>query len=211
MGVLVRELAALYAAFVARAAVAAAAAAGAVRRLRRLAARAGWPAPTRRRQLDYWRGSAWRDLSAAGAAHRPAPPGRARLPRRHRCVVGCPGGTWPRAAPRSARANGATLFMALLAAFDALLARYTRPGRHRGRHAGRRPQPRRRSRADRLLRQHPGAAHRPRRRPDLRRAAGAGARRRRWTPTPTRTCRSSSWSRSCRPERDLSPQRRCSR
>ena len=35
------------------------------------------------------------------------------------------------------------------------------------------------------------------RRPELPRAAGAGARRRRWPPTRTRTCRSSGWSRSC--------------
>ena len=50
-----------------------------------------------------------------------------------------------------------------------------RPGRPPGRHAGRRP-PRRGDRgADRLLRQHPGPAHRPRRRARLPRAGGAGA------------------------------------
>ncbi len=43
-------------------------------------------------------------------------------------------------------------------AFQALLHRYTRPGRHRGRHAGRQPRPRRDRGADRLLRQHAGAA-----------------------------------------------------
>ena len=52
--------------------------------------------------------------------------------------------------------------------------------------------------ADRLLRQHPRPAHRPRRRPVLRGSAGARAGRR-WAPTPTRTCRSSSWWRSCSP------------
>ena len=47
---------------------------------------------------------------------------------------------------RSAGAQGATLFMTLLAAFQALLAPLHRPGRRRGRHADRRPQPAPRSR-----------------------------------------------------------------
>ena len=66
---------------------------------------------------------------------------------------------------------GVTLFMTLLAAFQVLLHRYTGQddvvvGTH-----DRRPHPRRARAADRLLRQHPGAAHRPRRRPHLPRAA----------------------------------------
>jgi len=40
-----------------------------------------------------------------------------------------------------AQGEGATLFMALLAAFNALLFRYTGPNRHPGRLADRRPRP----------------------------------------------------------------------
>ena len=43
-------------------------------------------------------------------------------------------------------AEGATLFMTLLAAFQTLLHRYTRAGRHRGGHADREPRTGRRSR-----------------------------------------------------------------
>ena len=48
--------------------------------------------------------------------------------------------------------------MTLLAAFTALLAPLHGPGRHRRRLAGRQPQPGRARRADRLLREHAGAA-----------------------------------------------------
>ena len=128
------------------------------------------------------------------------PTGRARRCRR------CRGAQAPFALPAalcralrapSARREGATLFMALLAAFAALLARLTGEddvvvgspvaGRNRARDRG----------ADRLLRQHPGPAHRPRGRPRLRGARWRGCARRRSAPTPTRTCRSSAWSRSC--------------
>ena len=69
---------------------------------------------------------------------------------------------------------------------------------------------RRAGRPDRLLRQHPGAADRPGRRADRRRAAGPGAGTARWPPWSTRTCRSSrssSWS--TRPAAWRTP--RCSR
>ena len=72
-----------------------------------------------------------------------------------------------------------------------------RAGGLRGRLAHRQPQPGRDRAADRLLRQHPGAARRPARRSRLPRAAGPRARRPPWRPTPTRTCPSSSWWRSC--------------
>ena len=65
--------------------------------------------------------------------------------------------------------------------------------RHPARHRRRRPHRRGAGRPDRLLRQHPGAAHRPLRRPDLRRAAGPGARGRPGARTRTRTCPSSGW------------------
>ena len=66
-----------------------------------------------------------------------------------------------------------------------------------GRHADRQPQPRRDRGADRLLRQHPGAA-----RPTWRASRASptllgGCGRRPSAPTRTRTCRSRSWSRSC--------------
>ena len=48
--------------------------------------------------------------------------------------------------------------------------------RHAARHAGRRAHGRGAGRPGRVLRQHPGAAHRHLRRPDVRRAAGPGAR-----------------------------------
>ena len=70
-------------------------------------------------------------------------------------------------------------------------------------YADRQPQPRRDRRADRLLRQHPGAA-------PIWRAIRASASswrayaRRPWAPTPTRTFRSRSWWPSWQPERDPS-------
>ena len=63
--------------------------------------------------------------------------------------------------------------------------------------------PRRDRGADRLLRQHPGAARRPRRGEPTFRELLAGCARRRSAPTPTRTCRSSAWSRSWRPSASL--------
>ena len=51
--------------------------------------------------------------------------------------------------------------------------------------------------ADRLLRQHPGAARRPARATRRSASCWRGCARRRSAPTPTRTCRSSGWSRSC--------------
>ena len=53
--------------------------------------------------------------------------------------------------------------------------------------------------ADRLLREHPGAAHRPFGRPHLPRGAGPGARGDARRLRSTRTCRSSGWWRSCGP------------
>ncbi len=75
-----------------------------------------------------------------------------------------------------ARETGATLFMTLLAAFKVLLLRYSGQsdlavGTPIAGRVAREP-----GAADRLLRQHPGAAHRPGRQSELPRAAGARAR-----------------------------------
>ena len=107
--------------------------------------------------------------------------------------------------PARARARGrATPFMVLLAA-STLLARHSGQDDLVRRHAGRgtAAAPRLEG-ADRLLRQHPGAAHAAstvdpasRDLSDRVRDGHAGA-------LPTRTSRSSGWSRSCSRERDLS-------
>ena len=206
MGVLVREVGALYAALRRGPAVAAARAADPVRRLRRLAARLAARGGAGRRQLAYWRE---RLAGAAGrprAADRPAAAGACRASRGAARRCACGRGSRRRSA-RSARRQGATLFMVLLAAFQALLARAT-PGRRTSSSARRSPAATRQETrgADRLLRQHAGAA-RPISAgdPTFAELLGAGARDARSPPTPTRTCRSRSWSTSCAPERSLAP------
>ena len=102
-----------------------------------------------------------------------------------------------------ARESQATLFMVLAAAFNVLLARLRGPGRDLHRHAGGEPHARRGGRADRLLRQHAAYCARGcrairRSRRCLRRCA-----RRRWARTRIRTCRSSSWWRCCSRRADL--------
>ena len=91
--------------------------------------------------------------------------------------------------------------MVLLAGFQALLARLTgQRGRHR-RLAGRQPQPGGDRAADRVLRQHPGAARRPGAAIPRSASCSPGCARPPWRPTPTRTSPSSNWWRSCKPER----------
>ena len=81
----------------------------------------------------------------------------------------------PASGPAGAKASPATLHVVLLGAFDAGLVPRTRGSTTCCGHAGRGPQPRRDRGADRLLRQHPGPAHRPARGARLR---GAPAPRR---------------------------------
>ena len=205
MGVLVRELAALYAAR---------RDGRAARRCRRCrsstpttpSGSASWLEGDRRSSASsrYWQ-------RAARRARRPAlelPTDRPRPAvqsfRGGSVPLSAVGATLHGAPARAGRARGRRrLFMVLLAAFAGCCWRATRarsdvvvgtPDRrpHRARARG----------PDRLLRQHAGAAHR--RLAAIRRfreLLAPGARDRRWAPTRTRTCRSSSWSRSCSPAR----------
>ena len=113
----------------------------------------------------------------------------------------------------TSRRLGVTPFMTLLGGLRRAPVPLLGPDGRRDRQPDRQPEPRGDRGPDRLLRQHPGAAHRPGR--DGRRPAVCGPRpdkcaRRRSAPTPTRTSRSKSWSTSCS-RRGTSPTRRCSR
>ena len=173
-GCCARELPALYAALLAGEPAAAAGAAGAVRRLRGLAAAV---ADAARCWSGSWPtgGSSSPGAAGAGAADRPAAAAgavvRGRGGRASRCRR-----RWPAGCGRWRGASGATLFMTLLAGVQraagaATAGRTTSwsgtPVADRNRRRDRGP--------DRVLRQHPGAADRPVRRPDVRRAARPGA------------------------------------
>ena len=162
LGVLVRELAALYAAFAGGRPVAAAGAADPVRRLRRLAARLAAPARCSTAQLAYWR----EQLAGAPPAwscptDRPRPAVQScarRRPRRARCRRSSP----RRSRALGRRAGGDALHDPARRLRGAALPRYA--ARTTSRSARRRqPHPAGDRGADRLLRQHPGAARRPRR------------------------------------------------
>ena len=165
---------------------------GALRGLRRrglLAACRSCPSSTR--DFAVWqremalRASAWRRSSPGGGSawpgarrpstcplDRPRPPvptpsAARRRPSSCRRSLGAPAALAGRRAPPSSwpcsPASGAA-------------RRAHRAGRPAGGHAHRQPQPRRGRGADRLLRQHPGAARRPLGRSRLPRSPGAGAR-----------------------------------
>ena len=96
-----------------------------------------------------------------------------------------------------ARGNGATLFMVTLAAFDAVLARWTgQDDLVVGVPSAGAPDPGGRA-ADRVLRQHPRAARRRQWPADVHRARAPRSRARRWRRTPTPTSPSSVSSRRC--------------
>ena len=114
-------------------------------------------------------GRCWPASSPTGGASSPAwrrwscrPTARVRRPPSGRAAAASgscrPSPPVPRAGWPARR--DATLFMALLAAFSALLHRETGAGRRAGGDAGRQPHAERDRGADRLLRQHPGAARR---------------------------------------------------
>ena len=132
MGVLVRELAALYAAFREGRASPLAGAAGAVRRLRGVAARVAGRA-------RCWSGSSayWQEQLAGAPALLELPTDRPRPPvQTYRGAHGAGGRSPPELLERLqalGRSEGATLFMMLLAAFQVLLSRYSgQRGRRRG-------------------------------------------------------------------------------
>ena len=176
-----------------------------VRRLRRLAARlaAGRGAGAAARLLAA---AARRRAGLARPAHRPAAARRCRAsaaaaspPLRPRAR---PGSSW-----RSPAGEGATLFMVLLAALQG--AARAHHGQQDDLVLGSPIANRDRAEIEPLIgffvnalalrADLPGD-------PLVPRAARRGAARRRWRPTRTRTSPSSGWSRSCGPERHLSPQ-----
>ena len=122
LGVLVRELGALYRGFASGRGGLAARAAGAVRGLRPVAARVaerGGARPPAGVLAD----AACRGAPGSGAADGPSAPAGADASRRSALLCHSPGGE--RGADGAGRREGATLFMMLLAAFDVLLSRYT--------------------------------------------------------------------------------------
>ena len=162
------------------------------------------------RQLAYWREHAGR---RAGRAGRCRPTGRARRSPSTAatvCRLTLPAGartrlwwSWP--ATRASR-----LFMVLQAALAVLLYPAGRRHRHPDREPDRGPHRRGARRPGRLLRQHPGAAHRPGGDPTFREllAPGAGSRPGRLQP-PGRAVRAAGRGSSTRPARW--PVIRCSR
>ena len=123
MGILVREVAALYAAF----------AGGRPSPLPELPVQYADFAVWQRSwlhgevlegEIAFWRAAARGPAAAPGAAHRPAAARGAELPRR--LAAGAAAGrAHPAGCEALARREGATLFMVLLAGFQALLARYS--------------------------------------------------------------------------------------
>ena len=203
MGVLVRELAALYGAFARGRAVAAAASCRSSTPTSRSGSASWLAGEVLERAARLLARAAGRRAAGAGAADRPAAPAGRRPSAARTLPVAPPGRARGRPARRSPGAAGATLFMALLAAFQALLAPLHRPGRTWW--SARRSPTATAAEIEGLIGFFVNTLVL---RADL---AGdptfascwPGCARRRSAPTPTRTCRSRSWSRSCSRERDL--------
>ena len=180
LGVLVREMSALYAARPRRRGRRRCPTlARAVRRLRRLAARLARRRGAGARSSPTGAGGSPARRPVARAADRPAAPGGRRRYRGAPARRSCSPPGWRRELDaRSARGDGAT-------PVHGPARRLRRPSSRAltGQEdlavgiAGRQPQPARDRAADRLLRQHPGPARRPRGRPDLRASCSARVRR----------------------------------
>ena len=147
-------------------------------------------------QLAYWR---------SGSPARPSPrsaDGSAPSCQAHRTAAPRTRSSLPAALAsklrRLAQAEGVTLFMILLAAFDVLLHRYIGAGRHRRRHPDRQPD---RAETEELIGFFVNTlvlrADLSPTRPSSSCSGGCG--RTRSAPTPTRTSPSSAWCRSSRP------------
>ncbi len=141
-----------------------------VRGLRGLAARVA-PGRRPRRTARLLARAAGGGPGAAGAAGGPSASGCAERPGRRRVAE-------PRGRPAARRARPGTrrdLLHGVPRRLPDPPPSLHRPRRDLGRLAGRQPRPAGDRGADRLLREHPGAARGPGRRSDLRRAHGAGA------------------------------------
>ena len=189
--ILVRELRALYAAACGAKPRRPAAAADPVRRLRAVAA--GMAAAARRCEAParLLAGGACRSAGGAGAAGRPRASGGEELSRRA-CGAADLDAALAGRLKALGRRHGATLFMTLLAGFKVLLPRLSGQRRHRGREPDRQPPAQPRRGADRLLRQHAGAAQPGRADPPFRELLRQ-VRGLRLGPMRTRTCRSRCW------------------
>ena len=135
--------------------------------------------------------------AAAGAADGPPPPRGAEPPRRPRCAsrsrrelaeaAARAGAARGRHAVHGAAGRASRCCSARWSGQDDVVVGTPIAGRTRRGDGG----------ADRLLRQHAGAARRPLRRPLLPRRCCAACARPRWGRTSTRSCPSSGWWRSC--------------
>ena len=167
-----------------------------VRRLRRLAAAAGCRGTCWTAQLAYWR----RQLADA-------PPGLELPTDRPRPAVQTFRGAHRTAHPAAGRSHAALEALSRAGGRHPLhdppgglpgpAAPLHRAGGHRRGHPDRQPHPRRDRGADRLLRQHPGPARPISRATRRSGSCWAGCARCAWRPTPTRSCPSRSWWRSC--------------
>ncbi len=149
----------------------------------------------------------WRAAGADRAAGRPAAAGGGQ-PSRRAVALTIDAGLH-RGLAALARGCGASLFMVLQAGWRGAVA--AGGGlRHRHRQPDRRARRCRAGRTDRVLRQHPGAAHRHRRQPKLQGADRPGAGPATLPPMAMPICRSSGWSR-CSIRRGRCRGTRCSR